>query len=41
MGVLYDRSLLALVVFGIAAQLIAAILFFGLRRPLAVAAKSH
>ncbi len=38
MGVLYDYSLFALVVFGIAAQLIAAILFIRLRRPLAVAA---
>jgi MFS-type transporter involved in bile tolerance (Atg22 family) len=38
MGFLYDFSLLALVVFGIAAQLAAAILFFWLRRPLARAA---
>lgn len=37
MGVLYDYSLVALVVFGIAAQLTAAILFIGLRRPLAAA----
>jgi MFS family permease len=37
MGMLYDYSLMALVVFGIAAQLIAAILFFWLRRPLAAA----
>ncbi len=37
MGVLYDYSLMALVVFGIAAQLIAAILFVWLRRPLAAA----
>ena len=37
MGVLYDYSLLALVIFGIAAQLIAATLFFWLRRPLAAA----
>jgi len=35
MGFLYDFSLLALVVFGIAAQLSAAIVFFWLRRPLA------
>jgi MFS family permease len=34
MGVLYDYSLLALVVFGIAAQLAAAVLFVWLRRPL-------
>ena len=39
MGVLYDYSLLALVVFGIAAQLIAAMLFFSLRRPLTAAAR--
>ena len=37
MGVLYDYSLFALVVFGVAAQLIAALLFIWLRRPLAVA----
>jgi len=37
MGVLYDYSLLALVIFGIAAQLIAATLFVWLRRPLAAA----
>ncbi len=37
MGVLYDYSLMALVVFGIAAQLIAATLFVWLRRPLAAA----
>lgn len=35
MGVLYDYSLIALVVFGIVAQLAAAILFVWLRRPLA------
>lgn len=35
MGVLYDFSLVALVVFGIAAQLAAAVLFIWLRRPLA------
>jgi MFS family permease len=37
MGVLYDYSLVALVVFGIAAQLIAATLFVWLRRPLSAA----
>jgi MFS family permease len=37
MGVLYDYSLMALVIFGIAAQLIAATLFVWLRRPLAAA----
>ncbi|HYX31195.1 MAG TPA: MFS transporter [Pyrinomonadaceae bacterium] len=35
MGVLYDFSLLALVVFGMAAQLAAAVVFIWLRRPLA------
>ena len=39
MGVLYDYSLLALVIFGIAAQLIAATLFVWLRRPLAAAVR--
>jgi len=39
MGVLYDYSLIALVVFGIAAQLIAATLFVWLRRPLAAAVR--
>jgi MFS family permease len=39
MGVLYDFSLLALVIFGMAAQLAAAGLFFWLRRPLAAAAE--
>jgi predicted MFS family arabinose efflux permease len=34
MGVLYDYSLLALVVFGIAAQLVAAVIFFTLRSQL-------
>jgi MFS family permease len=38
MGLLYDHSLVALVVFGIAAQLIAAGMFVWLRRPLAEAA---
>jgi MFS family permease len=37
MGVLYDYSLMALVIFGIAAQLIAAALFVRLRRSLAAA----
>ena len=37
MGLLYDRSLIALVVLGIAAQLIAAAVFIWLRRPLAQA----
>jgi MFS family permease len=35
MGFLYDRSLMSLVVFGVAAQLIAAAMFLVLRRPLA------
>jgi len=35
MGVLYDFSLIALVTFGIIAQLVAAVLFVGLRKPLA------
>src|ERR1043166_6018705 len=35
MGLLYDFSLVALVVFGIVAQLAAAVLFIWLRRPLA------
>jgi MFS-type transporter involved in bile tolerance (Atg22 family) len=35
MGVLYDFSLVALVVFGICAQVVAAVLFIWLRRPLA------
>jgi MFS family permease len=39
MGVLYDFSLVALVIFGIAAQLAAAGFFFWLRRPLVAAAK--
>jgi MFS family permease len=37
MGLLYDRSVLALVVFGVIAQLAAAALFMYLRRPLAAA----
>jgi len=40
MGVLYDYSLFALVVFGVAAQLIAAMLFVSLRRPLTAAASA-
>ena len=35
MGLLYDHSLIALVAFGVAAQLLAAALFFYLRKPLA------
>ena len=38
MGLLYDHSVMALVAFGMAAQLAAAILFFRLRAPLAQAA---
>jgi hypothetical protein len=38
MGTLYGFSILALVVFGIVAQLIAALMFFRLRKPLAAAA---
>ena len=38
MGLLYDRSLMALVAFGVIAQLAAAILFFRMRTPLAAAA---
>jgi MFS family permease len=34
MGILYDRSITALVVFGIAAQVIAAVMFLMLHRPL-------
>jgi hypothetical protein len=37
MGQLYGHSLMALVVFGVAAQLIAAIMFLRLRAPLAAA----
>ncbi len=37
MGMLYDYSLIALVVFGMVAQLVAAVLFVWLRRPLAAA----
>ena len=38
MGLLYARSVVALVAFGVAAQLASAIMFVGLRRPLAAAA---
>ena len=41
MGVLYDFSLIALVIFGIVAQLGAAVLFVGLRRPLTHASKGN
>jgi MFS-type transporter involved in bile tolerance (Atg22 family) len=41
MGVLYDYSLLALVVFGVVAQVIAAGIFVWLRRPLAAAAAAE
>ena len=37
MGLLYDHSLMALVVFGVIAQLTAAVFFFRLREPLAAA----
>ena len=37
MGLLYDHSLMALVVFGVVAQLAAAVMFFALRTPLAAA----
>jgi MFS family permease len=37
MGLLYDRSVTALVVFGVVAQLAAAVLFVSLKRPLAAA----
>ena len=37
MGYLYDYSVMMLVVFGVAAQLVSAIMFFWLRRPLAAA----
>ena len=38
MGLLYDRRVMALVVFGMVAQLVAAVMFFRLRGPLAEAA---
>ena len=37
MGILYDHSVIALVVFGMIAQVAAAIMFYGLRKPLAAA----
>jgi hypothetical protein len=40
MGLLYDHSLMALVVFGIVAQLLAAGMFVWLKKPLAAAAQS-
>jgi len=39
MGLLYDHSLIALVAFGIAAQLAAAAMFVWLKKPLAAAAQ--
>ena len=39
MGLLYDRSIVALVIFGITAQVTSGILFIWLRKPLAAAAK--
>jgi MFS family permease len=41
MGLLYDRSLMALVAFGMAMQLSAAAMFFALRNPLARAAAAN
>ena len=41
MGLLYSYSLPALVAFGVAAQLAAALLFFRLRKPLAAAAAAQ
>ncbi len=41
MGILYDHSVTALVVFGMVAQVAAAILFFALRKPLAAAMAAH
>jgi uncharacterized membrane protein len=38
MGVLYGYSLTAVVAFGVIAQLVAAVMFFNLRKPLAAAA---
>ena len=38
MGLLYDHSTVALVIFGTALQLAAAVMFFRLRAPLAAAA---
>ena len=39
MGLLYDRSIVALVVFGVVAQIASAIMFVWLGKPLAAAAK--
>jgi MFS family permease len=41
MGLMYDRSLLALVAFGVAMQMAAAVMFFRLRAPLAAAGNGH
>jgi MFS transporter len=41
MGIFYDHSVTALVVFGMIAQIAAAILFFRLRKPLAAAMAGH
>ena len=41
MGILYDHSVTALVVFGMVAQVAAAIMFFALRKPLAAAMAAH
>ncbi len=40
MGVLYDHSLMGLVIFGMLAQIVSAVMFFTLRRPLAEARAS-
>lgn len=40
MGILYDRSITALVVFGIAAQVVAAVMFLMLHRPVMAAARA-
>ena len=39
MGVLYDRSLMALVVFGMVVQILSAGIFVWIKRPLAAAAQ--
>jgi len=39
MGLLYDYSIVTLVVFGVAAQITSAVMFFWLRKPLAAAAR--
>lgn len=41
MGLLYGHSLVALVAFGVMAQLAAAVMFFRLRTPLAAAAAAN